>query len=90
MIFNTNQKGSTHMSHTQEALTTAFFNDAPCQIVYRDKAGRWTERTVEIAELKRDHIIAKCEMRNEAYRRFNLNTITDASPISPPAARAGR
>lgn len=72
------------MTPVQETLATAFFENAACDITYRDEAGRWTERTVQIEELHRSHILAKCELRGRGYRRFNLNRIRRARPVHPP------
>jgi len=69
------------MSKKQKTLAAAFFEDAPCEITYRDLAGRWTHRTIRIAELKRDHAVAKCELRGGGHRRFNLNCIRAAAPV---------
>lgn len=74
------------MSTKQKALAEAFFDDAPCQITYRDQAGRWTERTIRVEELKRDHVLAKCELRENDYRRFNVGSITRVAAIAPPSA----
>lgn len=62
----------------------AFFEDAACSISYRDKHGRWSERTVHIDELGRGHILAKCELRGDAYRRINFGCIRTAKPVAPP------
>lgn len=74
------------MSSKQSALASAFFEDAPCRITYRDQADRWTQRTIRIEELKRDHVLAKCELRDNGYRRFNLASISAVAPIAPPSA----
>lgn len=71
------------MTTKQEAIGAAFFEDAPCEITYHDLAGRWTRRTIHIEELRRDHVLARCEMRDGTYRRFNLNCISSAAPIAP-------
>ncbi len=72
------------MTKKQKVISTAFYEDAPCEITYRDLAGRWTRRTIRIEELGRDHVLARCEMRAGSYRRFNLNCISNAAPIAPP------
>ncbi|CAN5473028.1 hypothetical protein BH20ACT15_BH20ACT15_02400 [soil metagenome] len=72
------------MNTKQETLSAAFFEDAPCEITYRDLAGRWTRRTVRIKELGRDHVLARCESRGGDFRRFNLNCIRAAVPVTPP------
>lgn len=72
------------MSEKQKALSEAFFEDAPCEITYRDQAGRWSRRTICVSELKRDHVVAKCELRGGDYRRFNLSGIRAARSVSPP------
>jgi len=72
------------MSPNQKQLAKAFYADAVCEITYRDESGRWTERTIQIAELHKSHVIAKCEMRGNAYRRFNLNRIRRVRPAHPP------
>jgi len=72
------------MNEKENALSTAFLENAPCEITYRDLAGRWTHRTIWIKELRRDHVVARCESRRSEYRRFNLNCIREASPVAPP------
>ena len=82
----TKRKEATNMNENQAVLATAFFQDAPCEITYRDLAGRWTRRTIRIEQLGRDHVMARCESRDGNHRRFNLNCIRAAAPVSPPAA----
>lgn len=72
------------MSPEKQVLAEAFFADAVCEITYRDESGRWTERTIQIEELHRSHVLAKCEPPGNAYRRFNLNRIRRARPAQPP------
>lgn len=79
----TQQKG-TKMNKKVKVLATAFFENAPCSISYRDKCGGWTERTINIEEMGRSHVLAKCELRGGAYRRFNFGCIRRASPVTPP------
>lgn len=72
------------MSRNQKQLAKAFYADAVCEITYRDEFGHWTERTIQIAELHQSHVIAKCELRGNAYRRFNMNRIRRVRPAHPP------
>lgn len=72
------------MSPKEKELAEAFYADAVCEITYRDQSGRWTERTIRIEELHPSHVLARCEMRGNAYRRFNLNRIRRVRPAHPP------
>lgn len=72
------------MSKNKKVLAEAFFENAPCEISYRDQAGRWSARTIRIQELGRDHVLAKCELRGGGYRRFNFGSIRRAAPVAPP------
>lgn len=72
------------MSRNEKQLAKAFYADAVCEITYRDQSGSWTQRSIRIEELHRSYVIAKCEMRGNAYRRFNLNRIRRVRPAHPP------
>jgi len=48
------------------------------------RAVRDTGETIQIEELHRSHVLAKCELRGNAYRRFNLNRIRRVRPAHPP------
>lgn len=82
---NPQEKGETMRTEDKTQLAEAFLEDAPCQITYRDQAGRWTDRTIRIEELHRDFVLAKCELRSNGYRRFNLGSIVAVAPITPPS-----
>lgn len=72
------------MTANEKNLAGAFFEDVACDIMYRDEAGRWTERTIRIEELHRSHVLAKCELRGNDYRRFNLNRVRRVRRVRPP------
>ena len=49
-------------------LGKAFLRKEPCSITYRDSRKRWTRRTIWIERMERDYLLARCELRDGAYR----------------------